>query len=147
MDDFSSRFRPELAEVVRRRANAAQGFVPHLGLSVEEFGPGTVRCRLAHRAELDNNVGMVHGGALSALVDHTLSLAVYPLVEPGVWVATTNLTMQYLAPVRSGDCIAEGTVVSLRKRQAVVRVEVTNEGKLVAVALGGLTVRDPTTAK
>jgi len=109
MDDFSTRFRPELAEVVRRRANASQGFVPHVGLSVEEFGPGTVRCRLAYRAELDNNVGMVHGGALSALVDHTLSPAVYPLVDPGVWVATTNLTMQYLAPVRSGDCIAEGT--------------------------------------
>ena len=141
MNDFAARFNPEFAELVRQHANSARGFVPHLGLSVEEYGPGTVKCRLAYTPAIDNSVGSVHGGALSALIDHTLSLAVYPLVEPGVWVATTNMSVQYLAPVRSGDCIALGTVLSLGTRQAVVRVEVTNEGRLVAVALGGLTVR------
>jgi uncharacterized protein (TIGR00369 family) len=139
MDDFTARFRPEFAELVREHANRARGFVTLVGLSVEEYGPGTVLCRLPYRPEIDNSMGSVHGGAIAALIDHTLSLAVYPLVEPGVWVATSN--MQYLHPVRAGDCFAEGTVVSLGTRQAVVRVEVTNDGRTVATALGGVMVR------
>ncbi len=140
MIDLASRFNAEFASLVQKHANEAPGFVRHLGLVVEAYGPGTVRCRLAHRPEIDNSVGSVHGGAIAALVDHTLSLAVYPLVEPGVWVATTHMTLEYLAPVRSGDLVAEGTVVSLTGKQAVVRVEVSNEGRLVAAALGGLRV-------
>jgi len=143
MSDFAARFRPEFAELVRQHANQARGFVPLLGLSVEEYGPGTVRCRLSYRSELDNSLGLVHGGALAALVDHTLSLAVYPLVDPGVWVATTTMNMHYVRPVRNGDCVAEGTVVSLGSRRAVVRVEVKNDGRLVVVAVGGLTIRKP----
>ena len=142
MSDVTTRFRPEFAAKVRERANQVRGFVPLLGLSVEEYGPGTVRCRLAYRPEIDNSMGSVHGGAIAALIDHTLSLAVYPLVEPGVWVATTNMSVQYIHPVRSGDCFADGTVLSLGSRQAVVRVEVTNAGRTVAVAVGGIMVRE-----
>jgi len=147
MSDVTTRFRPEFAAKVRERANQVRGFVPLLGLSVEEYGPGTVRCRLAYRPEIDNSMGSVHGGAIAALIDHTLSLAVYPLVEPGVWVATTNMSVQYLHPVRSGDCFADGTVLSLGSRQAVVRVEVTNAGRTVAVAVGGIMVRERETAR
>lgn len=142
MDDFSDRFRPDFAELVRQHANAAAGFVPLLGLSVESFGPGTVRCKLAFKPELDSSMGAVHGGAIAALIDHTLSLAVFPLVEPGVWVATTHMAIEYLAAVRAGDLVADGTVVSLRGKHAVVRVEVRNEGRLVAVGSGGLYVRE-----
>ena len=142
MDDFTARFRPEFAALVREHANRARGFVTLVGLSVEEYGPGTVRCRLPYRPEIDNSMGSVHGGAIAALIDHTLSLAVYPLVDPGVWVATTNMSEQYLHPVRAGDCFADGTVVSLGSRQAVVRVEVTNAGRTVAVAVGGIMVRE-----
>ncbi|MBI5477999.1 MAG: PaaI family thioesterase [Deltaproteobacteria bacterium] len=147
MDDWTTRFRPEFAALVREHANRAPGFVTLLGLSVEEYGPGTVRCRLPYRPEIDNSMGSVHGGAIAALIDHTLSLAVYPLVAPGVWVATTNMSVQYLHPVRSGDCFADGTVVSLGTRQAVVRVEVTNAGRTVAVAVGGIMVRERETPR
>ncbi len=141
MDDLAARFRPEFAALVREHANRARGFVELVGLTVDEYGPGTVRCRLPYKPEIDNSMGSVHGGAIAALIDHTLSLAVYPLVEPGVWVATTNMSVQYLHPARSGDIIADGTVVSLGSRQAAVRVEVTNEGRTIAVAVGGVMVR------
>ena len=140
--DIAARFNPELAARIQKHANESRGFVPLLGIRVEEYGPGTVTCRLTYKPELDNSVGTVHGGALAALIDHTLSLAVYPLVELGVWVATTNMSLQYLAPVRAGDCVARGTVLSLGTRQAVVRVEVHNGDRLVASAIGGLTVRE-----
>jgi uncharacterized protein (TIGR00369 family) len=142
MDDFGPRFQPELAEIIREHANRAGGFPALLGLTVESFGPGTVRCRLAVRAELDNSVGTIHGGALAALVDHTISLAVYPLVEPGVWVATAGMSLQYLKPVKAGECVATGTVLSLTGRSGAVRVDVENEGRLVVSALGTVSVKD-----
>jgi uncharacterized protein (TIGR00369 family) len=140
MRDIEAAWNAELADAVRARANAAPGFVPLLGLSIEEFAPGTVRCRLTFRADLLNGVGVVHGGALAALVDHTLSLAVYPLVAAGAWVATTDMSVQYLAPVHEGDCVATGTVTHLGRRHAVVRVDVTNAGRVVAAALGRVSV-------
>ncbi len=125
---------------MRERANSREGFRGLLGITVEGFEPGIVRCRLAFKPELDNTVGMIHGGAVAALVDHTVSLAVYPLVTPGAWVATTGLSLQYLAPARGADCLATGTVISLRRNSGVVRVEVENQGRLVAAGLGHVTV-------
>lgn len=141
VDDLAQRFRPDLAALVREHANLAAGLRALLGFSVESFGPGTVRCRLPFREELGNSVGTIHGGALAALVDHTLSLAVYPLVEPGTWVATTGMSMQYLRPVKGGDCLATGTVVSLGRKSGTVRVDVENEGRLVVSALGSVRLK------
>jgi acyl-coenzyme A thioesterase PaaI-like protein len=39
--------------------------------------------------------------------------------------------------------IAESTVVSLGRRTAVIRVEVTSEGQLVCIAQGTLLISDP----
>ena len=66
----------------------------------------------------------------------------YPLVELGKWVATLEMKINYLAAVRQGTMRATGELVSLRKQIAVVRVEVENEGRVVASAQGTLWVRD-----
>ena len=59
------------------------------------------------------------------------------------WAATTEFKLNYLQAVRSGTLTAESTVLSMGKRSAVVRVEVTNDGKLACVAQGTLLIADP----
>ena len=88
----------------------------------------------------------MHGGAIVSLVDHSLSLAVYPLVEIGKWVATLEFKVSYLAPVRPEmtAIIADARVLALKRTVATVRVDVTAEpsGQLVATTLGTAYVRE-----
>jgi uncharacterized protein (TIGR00369 family) len=115
-----------------------------LGIEVVETTPGRIRCRLVVTEKLNSGVGLVHGGALVSLVDHALSLSVYPLVEVGRWVATLEFKINYLAPVRLdvGEVIAEAEVLSFRKRVATVRIELRAKGEIVGSAQGTGYVRD-----
>ncbi len=140
-EDLAARFNPRVVEVLKATTSST-GFGALLGLEVDDAAPGEITCSLPIKPELQSGVGLVHGGAIASLVDHTLSLAVYPVVEPGVWVATTEFKINYLGSVREGRLRAVGKVVSLRKRLAVVRVDVDNDGRPVAVAQGTLYVKD-----
>jgi len=146
MNEFEERFNPRVAEAIAAATKAAP-YPSLVGFEVVEQTPGRIVCRLPVRDGLMNGVGTVHGGAIGSLVDHVLSVVVYPLVEVGMWVATLELKTSYLAPVRAGDIVAEATVLSLRKRLGTVRVDVHNavgdSRSLVATALGTVYVREP----
>lgn len=136
-------FNPKVAEALKSAAQVQGHFPAFLGIEVESAAPGRITCTLAVRPEhITPVVGVVHGGVIAALVDHTLSIAVYPLVEVGKWVATVEFKLNYLGSVKEGVIRAVGTVERLGKRVAVVRVEVENAGATVALAQGTLYVRD-----
>jgi uncharacterized protein (TIGR00369 family) len=80
---------------------------------------------------------------MAGFVDHVLGCVLYPLMQRGQWAATTEFKLNYLAPVKSGALVAESTVVTLGRRAAVVRVEVTNGEQLACVAQGTLLVSEP----
>jgi 1,4-dihydroxy-2-naphthoyl-CoA hydrolase len=140
--DLKERFDPEVAAALGEYTRAA-GYPSLLGFEVEEVTPGRIIIALPVRPELCSVVGVVHGGAIASLVDHALSLVVYPLVERGKWVATTEFKINYLESVREGVLRVTAEVLSLRARLAVARAEVECGGKLVASAQGTLYVRDP----
>lgn len=143
MDEkFTALFQPTVAEKIQKNTLRAP-FPVLIGVRVESSAPGQVVCTLAVEEKHFSTVGAIHGGVVAALVDHTLSLAVYPLVEPGKWVATTEFKLNYLRAVQAGELRATGTVVSLGKMLAVVQVEVKNGDDLVAIAQGTLAIRDP----
>ncbi len=138
-------FNADVAKVLPQYTKGSP-FAGMLGIEVTESRPGGLTCRIPLTPKLGSGVGAVHGGVLVALVDHSLSLAVYPLVEVGKWVATLELKMNYLAPVPAdaeGFIVAEAQVLALKKRIAVVRVDVKWENELVATAQGTVYVRDP----
>jgi 1,4-dihydroxy-2-naphthoyl-CoA hydrolase len=72
-----------------------------------------------------------------------LGSAVFPLVPAGTWPATLEFKLNYLAAVRGGTVRATGQVIALRSRTAVVRVDVGNEGRAVATALGTISLNRP----
>ena len=132
-----------LAEAILVNHDGQGGLPGFLGVRAVEVGPGRLVCALDARADLLNPFGSMHGGVVSALVDHVLGAVVYPLIERGAWAATTEFKLNLLAAVREGEVTAEASVVSLTRRTAVVRIDVTNGGRLVAIGQGTVLITSP----
>jgi uncharacterized protein (TIGR00369 family) len=84
--------------------------------------------------------GNLHGGCLSALVDHCLGVLFYPVIPAGSWVATTEFKLNLLKPVSGGVCVAVADIVSLGRRSGVARIDITNDDKAVCAAQGTVTI-------
>jgi len=135
-------FDPAVAEMMTT-AGEMGGIPDYLGIRTVEVGPGTMTAELDVRPELLNPFGSAHGGTLAALADHVLGAVLYPLIPRGAWAATTELKLNFLAPIRSGVLRARSEVISLTRRTAVVRIDATNDGRLVGAAQGTVTISAP----
>jgi 1,4-dihydroxy-2-naphthoyl-CoA hydrolase len=127
-------------------ARPTGGVDGYLGIVVTEITPGRLIAELPVRPELLTFIGNMHGGCLSALCDHVLGTVMYPVMPPGYWAATTEFKINLLVPVTTGVCRAAGEIIAMTRRLAVVRIEIENEGRLVAAAQGTCTIVAPKTA-
>ncbi len=140
-ENFTPRYNPAIAEKLATYTRNSP-FAALLGMEIVSYGPGTVCCQLPVTEKLLSAIGAIHGGAIVSLIDHVLSMAVYPLVESGKWVATLEFKVSYLAPVTQGTLVARAEVVALKNRLGTVRVDLFNGNTLVATAVGTTYVRD-----
>ncbi len=122
---------------------AGGGLTEFLGFEITAAGPGTMTGRFEVREELLTPMGNMHGGVLSAFCDHMLGCVCYPAMKKGQWAATTEFKINLTAPVTTGAVEARAEIVNLSRTQAVVRIDVENEGRLAATAQGTVTIRDP----
>jgi uncharacterized protein (TIGR00369 family) len=134
---------PKVAEGMIKANEGAGGIPAYLGVKFSEFQPGRLIAEMPVRKELLTPFGNLHGGVMAALVDHVLGCVLYPLMPRGAWAATTEFKLNYLAPVKEGTLVADSSVVSMTRTTAVVRVDVSNQGRLACVAQGTLLVRAP----
>jgi len=142
-DSWVDRYDPDIAAGFIAANDTSSGLSHELGMQLEEYGPGRLRAGLDVRPELLTPIGNLHGGTIAALVDHVLGCVCYPHMARGQWAATTEFKLNYLKPVTGGRLTAEATIVTMTRRSAVVRVDVTNDGRLVAAAQGTCTIVDP----
>ncbi len=140
---LEDRYDAEIAEGFLKSGGQGTGLPKYLGLSIVDVGPGTMRVEMDVFEELQTGFGNIHGGVLSAVCDHVLGCVCYPLLQKGQWAATPEFTINLLAPVSKGTIAADASVISMTRTMAVVRIDVTNEGRLVGVAQGTVTIRDP----
>jgi 1,4-dihydroxy-2-naphthoyl-CoA hydrolase len=128
------------------------GIDAYLGIVATEFTPGRLVAGFDVTDELVTMIGNIHGGCISALVDHVLGVVMYPVMPPRSWAATTEFKINLLAPVTSGRVEATAQIISMSKRLAVVRIDVENiivdgdgdaRRRLVAVAQGTSTIVAP----
>ena len=106
-----------------------QGFRDHVGLHVEDG-----RVVLDAGDEHLNPHGSVHGGVLATMIDVAMGAAVRDGTD-GTPV-TVSLSVSYLEPGRAGRLEATATVRKRGRRLTVVAAEVTQDGDVVADALG-----------
>jgi uncharacterized protein (TIGR00369 family) len=127
-----------------QRAHEKEGGLPgFLGIRIADYWPGGIRFEVQVRDELLTPFGNMHGGVLSATVDHALGTVCYPVIPKGSWAATTEFKLNLLAPVKEGTLSASAQVISLTKRTAVVRIDVSNGDRLVCVAQGTVLIMAP----
>ena len=103
-----------------------------LGMRVEEARAGYSRFRLPFRHEITQPMGIIHGGALATVADSAVAIALWGLVGMDKIFTTIEMKINYIAPVASGEVIAEGNIVHCGRRTAVGEVTLTDlDGKLV----------------
>jgi uncharacterized protein (TIGR00369 family) len=115
----------------------------YLGIELLRFAPGKLWAQATLREELLTPFGNVHGGVIAAIVDHVTGAVVYPLMPSGHWAATTEVKLNYIAPVQADVVSSESTVLAMTNRSAVVRAELFVGERLVAAAQGTLTIVAP----
>ncbi|MEZ5412622.1 MAG: PaaI family thioesterase [Acidimicrobiales bacterium] len=137
-------------KVLHKRGRS--GIDAYLGIVATEFTAGRLVAGFDVTDELVTMIGNIHGGCVSALVDHVLGVVMYPVMPPRSWAATTEFKINLLAPVSGGRVEATAEVVSMSRRLAVIKVEVVNRWtddtggertRLVALAQGTSTIVAP----
>lgn len=134
----------EAAQRWQRFGQSDQVWFPqYLGLSVEEVRLDYCRMRLTFRPELMQAGGVLHGGALAALLDSAVVPAIGGPLPLGSEFSTVDLHVQYLRPVRDEDVIAEGWVVRRGRSIVFGRSEASgaDSGELAATAVLTYNVR------
>lgn len=134
---------PDLANLITASPGGGGGLPDYLGIRTTDVGPGTMTAELDIRPELLNPFGTVHGGVLAALTDHVLGAVLYPVITKGAWAATTQLNLNFTAPIKDGTLTAHSEIISLTRRTAVVRIDVHNGDRLAGAAQGTVTITQP----
>jgi uncharacterized protein (TIGR00369 family) len=141
----SSRTPREDAFVVESLAQ----YVPHnkaLGIRFVGLDPVSVTLGLPYDEKLVGNplTGVLHGGAITALLDATCGAAVFVKVGRPMPVATLDLRIDYLRPATPRrEIVARAECFRVTESVAFVRARAYHEGpedELVAVANGTFTL-------
>lgn len=89
-----------------------------------------------------NSSGLLHGGMIATLIDCTAGLLAYEGVDEQSMTTTTNLSINYLAPVRKGPARATARILRRGRKSIVVDVQVhdADTDVLAAVATASFMV-------
>ncbi len=116
-----------LAEYFASRTTDVLKFTPHcayLGMQLIETGPCFATIRLPYKPEPvgDPTKGVVFGGVITTLIDHTAGLSVFCSLEEMRAIATLDLRIDYLRAAEPGaDLIGHAECYKTTTNVAFVR--------------------------
>ena len=105
------------------------GFAGRLGAVVTGTEEGTARLEFEATDEHLNPAGTVHGGVLATLVDTAMGTAVRSATDDGDVPATSQLTVTYLRPGKTGRLTVEARVRTRGEHLTVCEADVDQDGR------------------
>jgi uncharacterized protein (TIGR00369 family) len=134
-----------------RRKRLAQQFIsalPHahaLGMVLDDISEGSVTIGMPYDARLigDPETGVIHGGAVSILMDTCGGAAVLAHPSLPLGTATLDLRIDYMRPATPGQrIVAKAECYHMTRTVAFVRAIATDDdtSRPVAAATGAFTV-------
>ena len=126
------------AEARVRASIARQTLLTTLGVTVEQLAPGYVELGLVSRADLTQQHGFVHAGALTTIADSACGYAAYTGFREDRDVLTVDFSMSLVAPAARPAFVAAGRVIRSGRTLTFCRGEVyaiAESGEREVVAL------------
>src|SRR6516165_4410832 len=96
---------------------------------------GWIRIGFDGKREFCNAAGFVQGGIQSAMLDGTMGAAVFVMTDGKLYSPTISMTVNFMAPAKTGPLTSEAKVTQLGKSIAFVEGRLTaDDGMLLATA-------------
>ena len=137
-----------MSENEQTRLELVKAFIPHsphakaLGISIEDIDVDRAVLAMPFKEELVTMGDVVHGGAISTLIDTAATVAAWATEEvpESPSGATVSLSVNFISAARGCDLRAEGRVVRRGRKLAFCAVEAQDpNGTLIASAMATYT--------
>jgi len=106
---------------------ATAPFEEYLGMHIEEAVDGRAVLTMPFKVKLVQGAGLMHGGAITALADTAVAMAIKSLLPEGTNFVTTDLSLKFHAPVRGGIARAVARVTAREGKTVTGEAEVFDE--------------------
>ena len=106
---------------------ACAPFEEYLGMRIEEAKDGRACLSMAFKVKLAQGKGLMHGGAVTALADTAVAMAIKSLLPEDSHFATVAMELKFHAPVKGGSVRAVARVTERDERKIRGEAEVFDE--------------------
>ncbi|UFS70155.1 PaaI family thioesterase [Geomonas sp. RF6] len=117
---------------------ACAPFEEYLGMKIEEAREGKALLSMPFQAKLAQGKGLMHGGAITALADTAVAMAIKSLLPEGTHFVTMSLALKFHAPVTGGTVRAVATTSMKDERTIEGVAEVFDENDVKAATFTSL---------
>lgn len=102
-------------------------FEEYLGMTIEEAEGGKARLTMPFQVKHAQGKGLMHGGAVTALADTAVAMAIKSMLPEGSHFVTTELNLKFHAPIHGGTATARAEAIREDERTIRGVAEVFDE--------------------
>lgn len=102
---------------------------------------GELEAEFEGKQEFTNPAGNIQGGFLSAMLDDTMGPALASQLAAGEFAPTLHLNVQFISAAKIGKLSGFGRVVKKGKDICFLSGELSQDGRVVAIATATATIR------